>query len=593
MLRPAGSEPLRTRPKRPKPVTERVGPFKGMRSTMMGSADPEFAEWIHNGYILDPYNGGPVTGRPGRRPYPTAVVNTLVGVGSDPKAVQLLAVWTDPSGQGQVAVAIVDGHFYTTKTPVGASSAPGWNESVSVGQLATAGITLSATKGYYACQFNGKLVICDNAQAFTWDGTADPGSATGGITHLTNAGSDFYGRPTVYADKLFFIRSSQRAIVWSEEGDETTGYEAGGFANAWDLRQTSQEPITSLIGMNESLDFIRRGSIGSVYGGEASAFQSTTTIDAVSGTVGSDCPEGVCLAGDTVFFIDHDGRPACYIKGSSNIIPLYQEIERAFTPYLQDGLIYERLAAPNNEMASLTLFGSNNQVIYFRTLDVVAYTYRYFFSSQPAAHMDILVLFHARTKRCQGVWSFPTGIAKIAEMYDVGYGTGQYALVLIDSFGYCYTVNPAMLNSSNFPTSAFTDEDLANGAAQDVQVSVIGPRHFQSAGTELATKQLDIDYLGWQNSGFMQVRFVTPGVMAAGGVRFDPSQPVSVPLDGLVGPNDLTTQHPPVMAHATVGLNEVGRFIAFGFSWPHQATRARLVGWQVTAVPVGKSPDAF
>ena len=67
--RPLGRSP---RVRRPPPITETVGPFKGMRTTMLGSRDQGFAEWLYNCFPSDPVNGGELVVRPGRTLFPSA-----------------------------------------------------------------------------------------------------------------------------------------------------------------------------------------------------------------------------------------------------------------------------------------------------------------------------------------------------------------------------------------------------------------------------------------------------------------------------------------------------------------------------------------
>lgn len=560
---------------RPRPVTERVGGIKGMRSTLAGQPEPGFVEWLHNCYPADPYVGGEIVARPGRQPYPPFTIgpNQVGTIDGATRQTQLLT----PFGAGGLTytVAIVGSKFYSDKGGLG------FVEAVNAATFTSAGITLTA-QTYYACQFNGKLIICGTEVAFSWDGTAN-----GGITKLTNAGTSFYGKPVVYAAKVFFIRGSQQTIVWSEEGDETTGYEVG-HTNAWDLRQTSREPIIALLATNLALIFFRRGSIGAIYGGEATAFQTTATLDAVSATIGTDTPESPILVGDTVWFITQQGRPACFTLGSTTILPIWTELERAFTPYFQDGQGYAGLAAPNSEQATFVLYGSGNQSVHCRSLDLVFFTYRYFASSQAdGSAMDVLVGFHSQTKRLQTVWSFPTGLMKIIENYDLYYSSGEYALVLTDLFGYVYTINVATLLSFNH-FDWFIDKDLHGGDA-NVTASVSGPRHFGSVAQDLRVRRLDLDYVGFEPGGSIAIRWATPEINVGGGVRFvddrplgtvEPGhEPVILPLDG--------AGRPLVAASATVGFNEMCRWIAFGFSWVAQSTRIRLGGWQVTAEPVG------
>jgi hypothetical protein len=606
----------RSVPKSARPVAETVGPFKGMRTTLQGSLDPSFAEWLHNCYPMNPYHGGELVPRPGRRPYPLPDLDGTLrhqlpnhsGDSAIPHGeFQLLTSLTGTvSNTNHRLVAIVDQKFYATRTgPVE------WTEALTSAQLSSAGITITAFSRHYAVMFNGKLIVVGPSYVFSWDGTAG-----GGVVHLANAGSSFYGRPVVYAGKLFLIRGNRKTIVWSEEGDETTGYEAGGFNNAWDLRQTSQELITSLLATNEALYFFRRTSIGAVFGGSADEFQTTSTIDAVSATIGTETPESPIIAGNSVWFLDQQGRPNYFLLGSNEIVPVWHEIERAFTPYTQDGIGYDRLAEPNAETASF--LGFDPALRYFPALDLVLIPYSYASTLlSQISSFDVVVGFNATTKRAQTVWSFPTRTMDFAVVKDTEYITSQGALVQLDEFGWSYAVVPSVLGSIDFelgsidPSIWYTDrvdqegkEDPGVPNGKDVNATCIGPRHFGSIDAELRASRLDVEYLGWRSGSTMSVRWAVPETLVIGGgadewTQLDgntggnsPTTPmVTIPLEGMT--TDPTASVPPVPGHAEVGLDEIGRWFAFAFSWKGQASRARLVRWKLEAVVEGREREAY
>ena len=578
----------KARHRRPQPAQrfeDKAGPFKGMRATVQGSRNSAFAEWLHNCYSADPYAGGEIVARPGRLHYPTTDTSystifpiQLGTAGPTARVIQMLAEYRKLANVGdRYLVAIVSGKFYA-----GQSLSFPMQEAVNAATFTAAGITLNTVSPYYATNFNGKLVVVGAAVAFTWDGTVN-----GGITKLTNAGTSFFGRPVVYAGKLFFIKGDRKAILWSEEGDETIGYESGGYANAWDLVHTSQELITVLQPTNEALYYFRTSSIGAIYGASNIDFQTTSTLDAISSSIGTDFAEGVALVNDTIWFMDNQGRPCYFHTGSREIVPAWMEIERAFTPFVGDGRGYDSLAAPNNEQAAFLTFGSLGQVEHLRSLNLVFFTYRYHFSTSFGSSFDVLVGFHADTKTCQTVWSFPTPIGKIIEHYDTAFGTGTFALGMVDQFGYCYTVNPSHLAGGTVRSGHwFMDSNLVNGfTLTDVYASIIGPRHFEAHGVELRAKRLHIEYVGQVTDGPLEVRWATPGTMRNGGVRFDTSLPISLKLEGNAPDKTLAQVNAPVNSQITLGLNELGRWIAFGLSWPNDKSLARIVSWTVSAMP--------
>lgn len=592
MIRPRTRPSVRPRP--PRPVVEQVGPFKGMRTTLEGALDRAFAEWLHNCATLDPYAGGPIIPRPGR-----VAVNTAAGVvtaaachiqgETDPAAAaqrkcQMLAeFWPQTASALRRAVAIMAGKFYC------ATNNGAWVEAVNAATFAAAGITLDANATFYATVFTGKLVVVGPTVAFTWDGTTN-----GGITKLTNAGSSFYGRPTVYAGKLFVIKGDRKSILWSEEGNPTIGYEAGGYANAWDLVQTSQDVLTVIIGTNTALYYLRQTGIGAIYGGSAAEFQTTATHDAVSHTLGTATPDATVLAGDAIWFADDEGRPHYFLVGSTEIVPIWRELSRAFTPYLQDGSGYLSLAAPNAENARLLTVFPTMTARFVRGFDLVLFGYQVLpVGVGSGLSVDLMIGFHAATKRAQTVWTFPTPTAAFCEAESTVIG-GSYELRLADVFGYTYALNRNVLAPIS-QTTWDMDRDWKNGTLVDVMASVIGPRHFASLTDEVQVSLLHVNYLGLVKNAAMTVRWATPNVMARGGVAVA-AESETLTLDGLVAASELRAAvglfTTPLDAKITVGLREQGRWIAFGFSWAH-ATRLRLLGWQVEGVPAGAEPRAY
>lgn len=572
---------------RRQPVRDAAGPFKGMQAKVSGEIEPGFADWIHNGYPMDPYAGGEIVPRPGRQGIPTSGNTVRPGM-VHPVQIQLFERFNQ-NGVDRM-VCIEGGKFYSTVSG-------GWAESVNAATFAGAGITISSlVQRYYACNYRGKLVVVGPSVAFTWDGTVN-----GGLVKLTAAGTSFFGRPWVYAAKLWFITGDQKTVIWSEENDETSGY--AGIQNAWDLNQTSTGKIVAGVGTNEALYYFRQDSVGAIYGGSSAEFQTTSTNDAVSATEGSDAPEGSIEAGDALWFVDGQGRPACIVKGSRGIIPLWRDFERGFTPYTDDGAGYSYLAfAPNQEKASLTDWATNNRVVHLRSLDLVFFAYRLFFSGSSSLAFDVLLGYHVQTRRLQCVWQFPTAITGLIEVKDISFGTGEHQLVILDDYGHTYAVNASALMARNLDDTFGLDTSSHDLTTTDVSCTVIGPRHFLANDVELRVTRLDVEYLGRNDNALMTVLHATPEVLAQGGVDLvdqatgdlDPRTlgvRESVFMEGV---GTVGAGFPPTASRATIGYDELCRWITFGFTWKHQASGgARLRRWKVQAIPDSDQPDAY
>lgn len=193
--------------------------------------------------------------------------------------------------------------------------------------IASTGITLSTTAQIYGCQFGNVMVFNDGInQPWTWDG--------GTFVKLTNAPTKCFGKPTVYYAKLFFIKdvasggADRNTLVWSEENQPNTGYEAGGFNNSWPLVQMGQGPLYAIIGLNDGLYYFRRTSIGVVRGAVTPDFRAAGVHDDVSLEHGTTSPRGVCFYRERIWFVDTTGHPMMFPIGGP-MEPLWQQIEGA------------------------------------------------------------------------------------------------------------------------------------------------------------------------------------------------------------------------------------------------------------------------
>lgn len=302
------------------------------------SADPKRARYLENVYPVELNKPSIFVGRPGFQKAGSQLGDTGKRTG------QLVTQFTKLAGT-EHTVAIVGGQgIYTFNW-----STRAWSQVVTVANLTTASITLSETARIYAVTFNDKLIISDGtAVPFSWDGT----SGAGGLTELTNA-PVLYGQPTVHAAKLFGIKNADRSsFVWSEENDETTGYEASGFTNVWQLGQTDQDALYAIRGTNQGLYAFRRDSATLVSGAVNATFQTTTTHDGVSESHGTISPAGLVYHEKELFYPNARGRPF-YVSGgvATGIWQDLQETIGAIDPSALDDAI--GLYHPTTELVLL------------------------------------------------------------------------------------------------------------------------------------------------------------------------------------------------------------------------------------------------
>ena len=275
-----------------------MGPWVGMRDALDPSANERgLARQLRNVYPSDPQFGGSVRPRP--------VFSTINAVFSSP--IQAFHQFTKLDGARHTYV-VVGGEVYEFN----------WSASLTWAKvLATATIGSRSTIGpWYAVTFNDKVIWSDGHTApFSHDGTVN-----GGYAALSNAPA-FYGPIWVHYGKLMGIDASDRAtIMWSEENQPGTGYDQGGYNNAWTLLQTDTDPLYRGLPTNDGLIVFRRRSTTAITGEVNENFASTGTREAVSSEVGCGSPDSVFFGGEDgelIFFTDADGRPHVMKPGGS------------------------------------------------------------------------------------------------------------------------------------------------------------------------------------------------------------------------------------------------------------------------------------
>lgn len=262
------------------------------------SSTPDRAYLLQNVYPLEMSGPSVFVGRPGFQQAGSQLASGGVG--------QLVYQFTKLAGT-EYTVAIVGGKLYTFNW-----STRAWTEAVNAAAFSAASITISTTAPCYAVTFDDKMVVSDGVNVpWAWDGTTN-----GGLTKMTNA-PVFYGQPTVRSAKLVAIKNTERnTIVWSEENAVNTGYEAGGYNNAWTLGQTDQEGLYRLEGTNDALYYFRERSSGIILGDIADDFQNNSTQDGLSPVIGTKSPSGLVAASGKLYFLDADRRPQVAIPGS-------------------------------------------------------------------------------------------------------------------------------------------------------------------------------------------------------------------------------------------------------------------------------------
>jgi len=298
-------------------VRVKYGPFIGVRSQSQTTPyDPRYADTLLNCYPIDTEFGPVVVGRPG-----FAKMGSQIGTVSS-RAGQRGYQYTQLDGD-EATVAVCGGEIATYDWGGNA-----WTTKVTQANLTTAAAALATTGLVYSLTVADKMLLNDGTNTpILWDGT----SGAGGITELTNTPSGgLFGKPWLYYGKLFGIRTSSRTtIVWSEEGDPTTGYLAGGYNNGWDLIQTDPNALYAGVGLNEVMYLFRANSITAVSGAVAADFTTSGQREAVSEDVGCISPEAITVKDGTVYFLGANRR-LYRIRGGG----LLEEVAKGARPVL-------------------------------------------------------------------------------------------------------------------------------------------------------------------------------------------------------------------------------------------------------------------
>jgi hypothetical protein len=290
------------------PIQLEDGPWSEMIDSIAPTTRKEGAYLLgQNIYPLDPNLGDGVVGRPGVR-----VLGAQLGsVGR--RRVQGHYQYTKQDGS-EYTITIVGGYFYTLGW-----AGEAWTEVLTTAQLAAAAVTLDQTAKVFFLTFKDQVIVSDGVNTpFAWDGTTG-----GGITKLTNA-PIIYGQPTLYEGRWFGIKAAApTSFVWSEADVLNTGFEAGGYNNVWNFRQTDANRLYRVHGTNQGLLILRGRSASAAGGPVSSAFVAQSTKEGISSTEGTLSPAGLAEFGPNIVVIDADLRPRLLRPGGASFEPIW------------------------------------------------------------------------------------------------------------------------------------------------------------------------------------------------------------------------------------------------------------------------------
>jgi hypothetical protein len=270
-------------------------PIVGMDDTLdWNVARPGYARELTNVYVPPGRAGRRILGRPGL----TATSGLATGT------VQYIGQLVKLAGT-RYTICICGGKLYTLNWGTGV-----WTETVNAATFSGASITLSTSARFNAYTFADQQVFWDGTNtAWMWDGTTN-----GGLTKLTGAGVPYGAVTGPYYAKAFFIKQTERdAFIWSEEGDATTGYEAGGHTNAWS--PLGAGPFHAIASSNDALIVAQATRMVRITGPVSTDFQTAGTRSDISETVGTKSP--MLVTDNGIVLLSSAGEPH-FITGGIN-----------------------------------------------------------------------------------------------------------------------------------------------------------------------------------------------------------------------------------------------------------------------------------
>lgn len=236
----------------------------------------------------------------------------------------------------QYTIMVLAGEIYTYDWLGGGVGTGTWNIQITAADLAAKAITLNTTARVQMMTYTNKVVFNDGSGnvAFAWDGSPGGGIGTG-LTKMTNAPPFTPGglAELAYNGRLLGIKyADPTTFVWSETDTLNTGYEAGGFNNAWTFVQTDQHRLYKLVASNDGIYVVRARGISEVTGAVTQQWSGFGTRDGISDEFGSISPFSVFLHGEAIFFVDADGQPQFFQTGATMPKPVWRGFRENLSP---------------------------------------------------------------------------------------------------------------------------------------------------------------------------------------------------------------------------------------------------------------------
>lgn len=283
-----------------------------------------------------------------------------------------------------------------------------------------------------------------------WVGGTDAlqGGATGNVANTTNyymGEADqwsAFGAPTVRSAKLVFALSylngvtARNAILWSEEGDASVGYQQTSYDNLWELTQTDSNALYGIKATEIGVYVLRARAGQIIYGEVDDQFTTASTRDPLA--TGTTSPATFLQDDyDALWFADATGRVVRLGVGSTDPDQRWLDMRRPVDSAL----------ASSGAASSLETLACGSVVPGF---DLVAFAlWASDGSSEPPTALHC---FDQRTARYVGQWTIAGGIKidavgwlKNAQKrpFLMVLGTNSTSAYSASNAGYCWRLRAA------------------------------------------------------------------------------------------------------------------------------------------------------
>lgn len=460
------------------------------------------------------------------------------------------AMASGADGQGVIQFTSKTGTNYTFLVSGGKIYRQTWTSgtAATLTDVTPVGVTIDASATHvYSVNFADTIIISDGVNR-PWKMTSLLATPITGA-YLTDVPGAFYGPPVVYYAKLFGIKAAERdTIIWSEENDPDTGYEAGVNDNVWTLAQTDVQPLTCLCPTNEALFYFRSRSIGRILGAVESDFVTSGVHDSISTTEGTVSPAAVVLIDRDIYFLNDRGDPHVIRQGGA-----VEDLSEGIRETLAD--------ASTSDIARLpSAFAT-----YSHDLGMLLIAH----PGVGAGNLRTMLALHLPTGNWFGQWRLAGGATEICKAGPVVDFDGLQRVLLLDTAGFAYVLS--------FRRAA-TGNDALNVGGSSVETavehSITGPWMGYSDTVNQLFTRLDFTARYLSTTPFYGVSWQTTSANSAG------SETVFLPT-GVTADRDI---------HAALGINAHGRAIRFTMSHSGTSSLFSLSHLRVTGAALSDSP---